>query len=80
MAIAPGFLDNNLFRLQTLQHVMRMFRNCDSIMSVIPKDGDTIWGDHDWSPEEACVPSKKRQRSNDAQLARQNQTGSLGSQ
>lgn len=49
-------------------------------MSMIPKGGDTIWGDLDWSPEEGYVPSKRRQRNNDTELARQNATGSLGSQ
>lgn len=33
-------------------------------MSMIPKGGDTIWGDLDWSPEEGCVPSKRRRRQN----------------
>lgn len=34
-------------------------------MSMIPKGGDTIWGDLDWSPEEGYIPSKGRQRNND---------------
>lgn len=83
-AITPSFLDNDLFRLQTLQHVMRMSRTWDSTMSMIPKGGDTIWGGLDWSPEECCVPSKKKQRNNDSQLVNndsqlvgQNETGSL---
>ncbi|XP_059457479.1 phospholipid:diacylglycerol acyltransferase 1-like [Corylus avellana] len=63
-AIAPGFLDNDLFRLQTLQYVMKMSRTWDSTMSMIPKGGDTIWGDLDWSPEEGCVPSMRRRRQN----------------
>ncbi|XP_027335379.1 phospholipid:diacylglycerol acyltransferase 1-like isoform X2 [Abrus precatorius] len=62
--IAPGFLDNDLFRLQTLQHVMRMTRTWDSTMSMIPKGGDTIWGDLDWSPEEGYVPNKRKQNCN----------------
>jgi phospholipid:diacylglycerol acyltransferase len=49
-------------------------------MSMIPKGGDTIWGGLDWSPEEGCVPSKRRQRNNDTQLARQNVEGNLASQ
>jgi len=79
-AIAPGFLDNDLFRLQTLQHVMRMSRTWDSTMSMIPKGGDIIWGGLDWSPEEGYVPSKKRQRNNVTQIAEQNETGSQVSQ
>ncbi|KAK9280828.1 hypothetical protein L1049_003717 [Liquidambar formosana] len=79
-AIAPGFLDNDLFRLQTLQHVMRMSRTWDSTMSMIPKGGDIIWGGLDWSPEEGYVPSKKRQRNNGTQIAEQNETGSQVSQ
>ncbi|KAF2323606.1 hypothetical protein GH714_036294 [Hevea brasiliensis] len=65
MAIAPGFLDNDIFSLQTLQHVMRMSRTWDSTMSMIPRGGATIWGDLDWSPEEGYVPGKTRQRNND---------------
>ncbi|KAF4398183.1 hypothetical protein G4B88_019904 [Cannabis sativa] len=38
-AIAPGFLDNDIFRLQTLQHAMKMTRTWDSTMSMIPKGG-----------------------------------------
>ncbi|XP_041000330.1 phospholipid:diacylglycerol acyltransferase 1-like isoform X1 [Juglans microcarpa x Juglans regia] len=79
-AIAPGFLDNDMFRRQTLQHVMKMSRTWDSTMSMIPKGGETIWGDLDWSPEEGHVPSKRRQINNDTKLARQDETGSLGSQ
>lgn len=30
-------------------------------MSMIPKGGDTIWGDLDSSPEEDYLPSKRRQ-------------------
>ncbi|KAJ8756213.1 hypothetical protein K2173_024760 [Erythroxylum novogranatense] len=66
-AIAPGFLDNDIFRLQTLQHVMKMSRTWDSTMSMIPRGGETIWGDLDWSPEDDYVPSKKSQRNNETQ-------------
>ncbi|TKY64292.1 Phospholipid:diacylglycerol acyltransferase 1 [Spatholobus suberectus] len=74
--IAPGFLDNDLFRLQTLQHVMKMTRTWDSTMSMIPKGGDTIWGGLDWSPEEGYHPSKRKQSNNNTQLTDQetNQT------
>ncbi|KAK7294412.1 hypothetical protein RJT34_17301 [Clitoria ternatea] len=62
--IAPGFLDNDLFRLQTLQHVMKMTRTWDSTMSMIPRGGDTIWGGLDWSPEEGYLPSKRKHSNN----------------
>lgn len=68
-AIAPGFLDNDIFRLQTLQHVMKMTRTWDSTMSMIPKGGDTIWGGLDWSPEEGYSPGRKKQRNNDTQFS-----------
>lgn len=72
-AIAPGFLDNDPFRLQTLQHVMRMTRTWDSTMSMIPKGGETIWGGIDWSPEEGYVPSKRKQKENADQLPSENE-------
>lgn len=77
--MAPGFLDNDLFRVQTLQHVMRMTRTWDSTMSMIPKGGDTIWGDLDWSPEETYVPRKRKQRDSDSQITERNDSGSLDS-
>ena len=70
-AIAPGFLDNDMFRIQTLQHVMKMTRTWDSTMSMIPKGGDTIWGDLDWSPEESCGLHTRKQSSNNTQLTEQ---------
>ncbi|KAI3463237.1 hypothetical protein Pfo_019900 [Paulownia fortunei] len=63
-AIAPGVLDKDLFRIQTLQQLMRMTRTWDSTMSMIPKGGDTIWGGLDWSPEEGYVPSRRKQSTN----------------
>lgn len=63
-AIAPGVLDNDIFHLQTLQHVMRMTRTWDATMSMIPKGGNTIWGDLDWSPEEGYSPSKRKKDDN----------------
>lgn len=68
-AIAPGFLDNDIFQIQTLQHMMRMSRSWDSTMSMIPRGGDTIWGGLDWSPEEGYSCGKKRERENDTQIA-----------
>nr|AHA57448.1 phospholipid:diacylglycerol acyltransferases 2 [Linum usitatissimum] len=66
-ALTPGFLDNDIFRLQTLQHIMRMSRTWDSTMSMIPKGGDTIWGDLDWSPEDGCSPSKRGRGNNETE-------------
>lgn len=59
-AIAPGVLGNDRFGLQTLEHMMRVTRTWDACMSMIPKGGNTIWGDANWSPEEgyACMKSK----------------------
>ncbi|KAL4195888.1 hypothetical protein AMTRI_Chr04g243330 [Amborella trichopoda] len=66
-AIAPGVLDSELFGLQTLQHVMRMTRTWDSTMSMIPKGGETIWGDIDWAPEQGYDCSNKKQKGNETQ-------------
>ncbi|KNA18829.1 hypothetical protein SOVF_067040 [Spinacia oleracea] len=63
-AIAPGVLDNDIFHLQTLQHVMRMTRTWDATMSMIPKGGNAIWGDLNWSPEEGYSASKKKKDEN----------------
>ncbi|GAY38476.1 hypothetical protein CUMW_037050 [Citrus unshiu] len=79
-ATAPGFLDNDIFRLQTLQHVMRMTRTWDSTMSMLPKGGDTIWGGLDWSPEEGYTPSKRKQRNNDTQVANEDESEVVASQ
>ncbi|KAK4269107.1 hypothetical protein QN277_022309 [Acacia crassicarpa] len=76
-AIAPGFLDNDLFRFQTLQHVMKMTRTWDSTMSMIPRGGDTIWGGLDWSPEEDYLPSKRKQKHNDTQSTSQNTNSAI---
>lgn len=63
-AIAPGVLDQDLFRIQTLQHIMRMTRTWDSTMSMIPRGGDTIWGGLDWSPEDGYAPSRRKKNEN----------------
>ncbi|XP_028753539.1 phospholipid:diacylglycerol acyltransferase 1 [Neltuma alba] len=63
-AMAPGFLDKDVFGLHTLQHLMRMTRTWDSTMSMIPKGGDTIWGGLDWSPEGYFDCSSKKQKNN----------------
>ncbi|KAL9416370.1 hypothetical protein AB3S75_039545 [Citrus x aurantiifolia] len=60
-AMAPGLLDSEILGLQTLEHVLRVSRTWDSVVSLLPKGGETIWGDLDWSPEEghACQLVKK---------------------
>ncbi|KAI4322355.1 hypothetical protein L6164_022059 [Bauhinia variegata] len=59
--MAPGILDSDYLGLQTLEHVMRVSRTWDSIISLMPKGGETIWGHLDWSPEEGnnCHDVKK---------------------
>lgn len=51
-ALANGVLDSEILGLQTLGHLMRVSRTWDSVISLIPKGGEAIWGDSDWSPEE----------------------------
>ncbi|GAV71713.1 LACT domain-containing protein [Cephalotus follicularis] len=60
-AMAPGVLDSEILGLQTLEHVLRVSRTWDSIMSLLPKGGETIWGNMDWSPEDAyaCDSAKR---------------------
>ncbi|VFQ96463.1 unnamed protein product [Cuscuta campestris] len=76
-AMAPSFLDNDMFGFQTLQHVMRMTRTWDSTMSIIPKGGDTIWGDLDWSPEEGYECNLKKLKNNNTRQATVFVSGSL---
>ncbi|XP_012573333.1 phospholipid:diacylglycerol acyltransferase 1-like isoform X1 [Cicer arietinum] len=76
-AFAPGFLDKDVFGLQTLQHLMRMTRTWDSTMSMIPKGGDTIWGGLDWSPEEYYNCSAKKQKNNDTSGAFKNDKANI---
>ncbi|KAF3639745.1 Phospholipid:diacylglycerol acyltransferase 1 [Capsicum annuum] len=61
-AMAPGLLDSETFGFQTLQHVMRVFRTWDSVVSLLPKGGETIWGDLNRSPEEenVCYSAKNK--------------------
>ncbi|XP_015889366.2 phospholipid:diacylglycerol acyltransferase 1 isoform X1 [Ziziphus jujuba] len=63
-SFATGVLDKDVFGLQTLQHLMRMTRTWDSTMSMIPKGGDIIWGDLDWSPEGYYNCSAKKLKNN----------------
>lgn len=59
--MAPGLLDSKIPGLQTLEHVMRVSRTRDSIVSLLPKGGEAIWGNLDWSPEENCVCGSKKE-------------------
>lgn len=76
--MAPSFLDSDMFGFQTLQHVMRMTRTWDSVMSIIPKGGDTIWGGLDWSPEEGYECNSKKLKNNNTHQAASIVTGNLG--
>lgn len=60
--MAPGVLDSGTLGLRALEHVMRVSRTWDSVVSLMPKGGETIWGNMDWSPEDehVCDFSKKR--------------------
>ncbi|CAO2823176.1 unnamed protein product [Amaranthus hypochondriacus] len=78
-SVAPSFLDKDYFGLQTLQHVMRMTRTWDTTMSMIPKGGDTIWGNLDWSPENGYKCSLKKQKNNDTDTVGKNPNGCLES-
>lgn len=48
---------------------MRMTRTWDSTMSMIPKGGDTIWGNLDWSPEDGFECKAKKQKTNESEIA-----------
>ncbi|KAF9591731.1 hypothetical protein IFM89_006077 [Coptis chinensis] len=61
-AMAPGVLDSDIFGLQTLEHMMRVSRTWDSIISLMPKGGETVWGNLDWSPEEGCICDKTKNK------------------
>ena len=53
-------MDSEALGIQTLQHIMHMARSWDSVMSMIPKGGEVIWGGVDWSPEDGfqCLLKK----------------------
>ena len=61
-AAASGFYNFDFVGLQRLEHVMRVCRTWDSIISLMPKGGEAIWGDLDWFPEEGnnCDQVNKR--------------------
>lgn len=46
-----------------------MTRTWDSTMSMIPRGGDTIWGDLDWSPEEGYSPCRSKSKDDAAQIS-----------
>ncbi|OAY65459.1 Phospholipid:diacylglycerol acyltransferase 1 [Ananas comosus] len=73
-AMAPGVLGSDFLGLHTLQHIMRMTRTWDSTMSMIPKGGETIWGDLDWSPEEGFACSSKKSKNNDSDVSQGDNT------
>lgn len=50
--MAPGVFDSEILGLRTLEHLLRVSRTWDSTVSLLPKGGETIWGNLDWSPEE----------------------------
>ncbi|KAL8501266.1 hypothetical protein ACS0TY_020715 [Phlomoides rotata] len=58
-AMTPGVLGSEMLDLQALEHMMHVSRTWDSILSLVPKGGETIWGNSDWSPEEdhVCDPA-----------------------
>ncbi|OIW05843.1 hypothetical protein TanjilG_23629 [Lupinus angustifolius] len=60
-SMASGILNLGYLSLQTLEHVMRVCRTWDSIISLMPKGGETIWGNLDWSPKDRnnCDHEKK---------------------
>ncbi|KAL5716775.1 phospholipid:diacylglycerol acyltransferase [Ranunculus cassubicifolius] len=62
-AMAPGVLDSDLLGLQTLEHMMRVSRTWDSMIALLPKGGETVWGNLDWSPEEGCICDQAKKKS-----------------
>lgn len=72
-------MDKDLFRIQTLPHLMKMLRTWDSTMSMIPKGGETIWGGIDWSPEEGYSPCKRKLRDNINQISSHNDNQTIES-
>lgn len=48
----PGLLDSEILGLKTMEHLMRVCRTWDSVVSLLPKGGEPIWGDLDSAPED----------------------------
>lgn len=42
--MTSGVINFEYLGLQTIEHVLRVCRTWDSIMSLMPKGGETIWG------------------------------------
>ncbi|KAI3679710.1 hypothetical protein L2E82_51111 [Cichorium intybus] len=53
MVVALGLLNSEFLGFQTLEHMMRVGCMWDSVVSLLPKGGDTIWGDLDSYPKDA---------------------------
>ncbi|XP_076930433.1 putative phospholipid:diacylglycerol acyltransferase 2 [Bidens hawaiensis] len=51
-ALDPGLLDSEILGLKTMEHIMRMSRTWDSVISLLPKGGEAVWGDLDSSPDD----------------------------
>lgn len=66
------FLDQNILGLSTLQLVMEITRTWDSVKSMLPRGGDIIWGNLEWSPEEDYVPNNKILRNSSGENEKQN--------
>ncbi|GAB2274668.1 Putative phospholipid:diacylglycerol acyltransferase 2 [Dionaea muscipula] len=75
-SVAPGVFDSEIVRLQ---NVMRMFRTWDSVVSLLPKGGETIWGNLDWSPEQnhqcKCNFQIRKKRKSSLSMANNSQAG-----
>ncbi|EPS73844.1 hypothetical protein M569_00907, partial [Genlisea aurea] len=63
-SMAPGLLGSGL---QTLEHVMRVTRTWDSVVSLLPKGGEALWGDLHSSPEDHHVCNLRKPSSSDNQ-------------
>ncbi|CAN0900445.1 Putative phospholipid:diacylglycerol acyltransferase 2, partial [Linum grandiflorum] len=76
-AMDPGLLDSEILGLQTLEHVLKVSRTWDSVVSLLPKGGEAIWGNLDWSPEDnyACGDLSSSKRKSLAVVDDQNSTG-----
>jgi len=51
-AVASVITNFDYLGRQILENIMQMFRTWDATASLMPKGGETIWGDLNWCPEE----------------------------
>ncbi|KZV42615.1 phospholipid:diacylglycerol acyltransferase 2 [Dorcoceras hygrometricum] len=72
--MAPRLVDAKILGLHTLEHVTRVSRTWDSIVSLLPKGGEAIWGNLDWSPEENYVCASKKEKNHRSFVERSNTT------